>query len=49
MSEHDNDAALILAASVTKEGAELAASVLRENGLCAEVQNMVAQPELEAT
>lgn len=49
MSIHENDAALIVAPSKMKEGSELAASVLRENKLCAKVQIMVSQSELGAT
>ncbi|WOI29125.1 hypothetical protein [Sulfitobacter dubius] len=43
MSENDTDAALILAASMMKEIAELPASDLRD--LCGEVLAMVGQPE----
>ena len=49
MNEHYDDVALIFEPSVKKEGAKLAPCVLREDELCAEVQNMLAQPELGAT
>ena len=45
----DNDTALILAAAMMEEGAELPASELRDNELCAlctEVQAMLGQPEV---
>ncbi|WP_412073054.1 hypothetical protein [Tritonibacter mobilis] len=49
MSENDTDAALIFAASMMKEIAELPASELRDNelrDLCSEVLEMVGQPDV---
>ena len=49
MSEYDTDIALILAASMVKEVAELPASELRDNelrALCEEVLAMVGGPDV---